>query len=251
MTSEIKKVKKPIGYKRILTFESYKTSKSKAFGYLTGILYMSPGNESGVINMCVAASPECLDLCLGKSSGQMQFSTSKRARIWRTRLYVENPALFFACLEYDMYLLKRQAAKLGLTPVFRANGTSDFPKIAYELMDRFPNDLFYDYTKLDRPWARVRTNYHLTFSYSGHNLAACMNALRHGINVAVVFDTRKGEALPNSWQGYKVLDGDTHDLRFLDPQSHIVGLRAKGKAKKMLDSAFVVAAKSTLFVMAA
>lgn len=250
MTNEIKKVKKPIGYKRILTFEAYKTGKSKAFGYLTGILYMSPGTESSVINMCVAASPECLKLCL-VSSGQMVFSSSVNARIWRTRLYVKNPELFFSCLEYDMYLLKRKAAKLGLTPVFRMNGTSDFPKLAYEMMDRFPNDLFYDYTKLERAWSRVRTNYHLTFSYSGHNLVECMNALRHGINVAVVFDTRKGETLPATWQGYKVLDGDTHDLRFLDPTSHIVGLRAKGKAKKMLDSAFVVSAKSTLFVMAA
>jgi hypothetical protein len=29
-----------------------------------------------------------------------------------------------------------------------------------------------------------------------------------------------------------VIDGDTDDLRFLDPQNVVVGLRAKGKAKK-------------------
>ncbi|MCH8014657.1 MAG: hypothetical protein IH823_07785 [Candidatus Dadabacteria bacterium] len=63
-------------------------------------------------------------------------------------------------------------------------------------------------------------------------------------NFAVVFDTKKGKALPQTWQGINVFDGDLDDLRFLDPSNVIVGLRAKGKAKKETATAtgFVIAA---------
>ena len=44
-------------------------------------------------------------------------------------------------------------------------------------------------------------------------------------------DTRKGEPLPATWRGIRVVDGDESDLRFLDDPCVIVGLRAKGKAK--------------------
>lgn len=246
------KVARPKGYRKVLTFEAYKTSKSKDFGYLTAILYMSPGEESGVINMCPMASPECLELCLRKS-GRMGMSGSQKARIWRTLLFVNDPALFYACVQYDLDILRRMAARLGLIPVFRANGTSDFPKIAETIASMNPDLDLYDYTKIPMPWTRTNEKYHLTFSYSGHNLAQCMDALRHGVNVAVVFDTKKGQDLPKSWQGYQVIDGDVHDLRFLDVQfgkTVIVGLRAKGVARKQV-SAFIVPANSTQFVMAA
>jgi hypothetical protein len=38
--------------------------------------------------------------------------------------------------------------------------------------------------------------------------------------------------LPKKYLNKKVIDGDEHDLRFLDPKNSIVGLLAKGKAKK-------------------
>lgn len=63
--------------------------------------------------------------------------------------------------------------------------------------------------------------------------------LAHGANVAVVFGTPKGHALPETWHGYRVVDGDVSDLRFLDPPGTVVGLRAKGSAKKN-QSTFVV-----------
>jgi len=43
----------------------------------------------------------------------------------------------------------------------------------------------------------------------------------------VVFDT-----LPTKWAGVKVIDGTETDLRFLDDEGVVVGLVAKGKAKK-------------------
>ena len=40
------------------------------------------------------------------------------------------------------------------------------------------------------------------------------------------------DVVPTEWLGLKVIDGDEHDLRFIDPVGVIVGLKAKGKAKK-------------------
>jgi hypothetical protein len=105
------------------------------------------------------------------------------------------------------------------------------------LSREFPEVCFYDYTKLPRPYLRTRPNYSITFSYSGHNLRESLDALEHGINVAVVFNVRKGLPLPAVWNGFPVIDGDKHDLRFLDRIGVIVGLRPKGKVET---SAFLV-----------
>ena len=59
-----------------------------------------------------------------------------------------------------------------------------------------------------------------------------------GMNVAVVFSAK---TLPEVYMGRQVFNGDDSDLRFLDPKGVIVGLYAKGRAKKDT-SGFVVAA---------
>ena len=66
-----------------------------------------------------------------------------------------------------------------------------------------------------------------------------MEVLQAGGNVAVVFATKKNKELPDEWKGYKVIDGDKSDLRFLDDKNVIVGLRAKGDGIKD-ESGFVV-----------
>ena len=58
-------------------------------------------------------------------------------------------------------------------------------------------------------------------------------------NKAVVFNLKKSEPLPKTFKGLEVIDGDTHDMRFLDKPNKVVGLRAKGKAKTD-DSGFVI-----------
>jgi hypothetical protein len=94
-------------------------------------------------------------------------------------------------------------------------------------MDMFQSVQFYDYTKLPNR-RNVPSNYHLTFSRSESNELDALRILANGVmNVAVVFDT-----LPTKWAGVKVIDGTETDLRFLDEQGVVVGLVAKGKAKK-------------------
>jgi hypothetical protein len=96
------------------------------------------------------------------------------------------------------------------------------------LAKRFPDVQVYDYTKLPVPDKdKLPKNYHLTFSLSETNKEAALEALWKGFNVAVVFDEK-----PNDFLGVPVVDGDESDLRFLDKPYSIVGLKAKGKAKK-------------------
>lgn len=75
----------------------------------------------------------------------------------------------------------------------------------------------------------MRPNYQLTFSRSESNEAECSAALAHGINVAVVFPDKH---FPETFWGHPVINGDAHDLRFRDASPRIVGLNAKGQAKR-------------------
>ena len=211
-------------YRLLSVEDDAKTIKGTEYGVLTAICFLAPAKEAdGIHTMCGASTPHCEHACIYETGHGMLPST-KAARIRRTLLYLQHPDEFYSGLDADLYQLTREAAARGLEPACRPNGTSDQPQLARRLARRHPSIQFYDYTKIRKPWLRVLPNYHLTFSYSGENLSDCMAALKHGINVAVVFSG----PLPASWHGYRVIDGDLSDLRFRDPKGVIVGLRPKG-----------------------
>lgn len=233
---------------KYLTTDNAKTSKGESLGYLTAILYLAPSDVSGR-NVCSHASGGCRAACLF-TAGMGAFSNVQDARIAKTRAFFADPKLFVEDLAEDIEAAQRKADREGMELCVRLNGTSDLPwenlggQAGVCLMKRFPGIRFYDYTK--NP-ARVRAflagrmppNYSLTFSRSESNGETSLELAKAGANVAVVFDTKKGDALPSKWAGRPVIDGDTHDLRFLDQRGRIVGLRAKGQAKKD-ESGFVV-----------
>jgi hypothetical protein len=226
---------------KYLTTENAKTSKGESLGYLTAILYLAPSYLSGN-NVCPHASAGCIQSCLF-SAGMGAFGNVKRARIAKTKAFFHSPKAFIEQIACDIAAAQRKADREGLTLCVRLNGTSDLPwevfggEIGVSLMDRFPQVIFYDYTK--NP-SRIRkflagnlpSNYSLTFSRSESNGETALQLAREGANVAVVFSTKKANGLPNSWGGREVVDGDVSDLRFLDARGRIVGLRAKGDAKK-------------------
>ena len=72
-------------------------------------------------------------------------------------------------------------------------------------------------------------------SRSERNKAECLEALSLGFNVAVVFRNK-----PQTFWNRPVIDGDLHDLRFLDPKGVIVGLSPKGAKAKADTSGFVI-----------
>jgi hypothetical protein len=230
---------KPAKYQQLLQCDAdTKTRKGTKKGFLTGIMYLAPADESGVMNTCTSASPECKRLCLFGSGMARVFPSIKAARIAKTILLHEDRKHFLECLRYDIRSIVYTAEVYGLTPAIRINGTSDLAWLAMQMAAEFPDVQFYDYTKHAHAWTRVRPNYHLTFSHSGNNLSECFEALQHGVNVAVVFDTpseikgrRKAGKLPASWCGYQVIDGDKTDLRFLDASGVVVGIRVKDTAQ--------------------
>ena len=256
--------RKPAGYRTMIQSESdAKTVKGTAHGYLTGIMYLAPHKLSGVINTCIMASAGCIASCLF-TAGRAAFTPAIRAaRIAKTLFLVNNQFAALASMAYDIDSLRRRALTSGycpkcdetrargkrnrnrckvcrgvitaLKPAVRINGTSDMPIIARAMAKLFPDVQFYDYTKLPKPYLRTLPNYHLTFSHSETNLSDCLDALKHGINVAVVFGLKKSQPLPETWHGYRVISGDETDLRFTDPKGDtgvVIGLYAKGQAKK-------------------
>jgi hypothetical protein len=213
--------------------DNAKTVKGEVRGYLTGILYLAPSRESGILDTCPMSTPGCRASCLYTAGRASCFPAIIDARIAKTRWLARDRAGFMAQLTRDIQALERLAKRRRLIPCVRINGTSDMPQLAIAMAKRFPHVQFYDYTKIPRPWTRVLLNYHLTFSLSESNYQDSLECLQHGMNVAVVFHVRKGQPLPETWRGVPVIDGDLTDLRFLDAHRFglIVGLRAKGQAK--------------------
>lgn len=209
-----------------------KTKKGLAYGYLTGILYLAPANESGK-EVCPSRSPGCTEACLF-TAGRGSFTNVREARIRKTKLFWSDRQLFLKALDDDIEFLKKEAASKKLKPCVRLNGTSDlgWEGFAEYIFKKHPDVQFYDYTKV---FSRMQKflqgkfppNYHLTFSRSEENNFICDKVLAQGGNVAVVFD-----GIRTKWGSYDVIDGDLSDLRFLDTKNVVVGLKAKGKAKK-------------------
>lgn len=226
---------------RLFSAGSVKIDKSNAFSteYHSKILYLSPYKVSGY-QTCAWASPLCAKVCLD-TAGMGVFSNVQEARINKTKFFFENRKEFLRQLSWEVHCEQKLAAKKGKKLVVRLNGTSDLPweKMCNIIQD-FPNVQYYDYTKsFNRMMAFLRgempPNYHLTFSLSEVNLDKSLEVLAAGGNVAAVFVSDEPKAVrqfPAQWLGYKVIDGDKHDLRFLDPKNVVVGLWAKGKARK-------------------
>jgi hypothetical protein len=215
-----------------------KTIKGQKYGYLTGVLYLAPFNISG-FNTCPMASNGCKKACL-YTAGRGRFNNVQQARINKTRFFFNDRAKFIELLDKDIQKLKNKAKKLNLIPVVRLNGTSDLMPTEYVNLIKKHSDInFYDYTKvLKRFKMDMPGNYSLTFSRSEENEAEAIEALKSGKNVAIVFEAINNE-LPILWNGYPVINGDESDLRFLDAKNVVVGLKAKGSAKKDT-SGFVV-----------
>jgi len=213
-------------------------------GYNTYILHLAPANLSGH-ETCPKRTAGCTSACLNTAGRGGMFkkgettNTIQKARIRKTQLFFSNRDEFFHQLINDIELAIKQSARLGLTPVFRLNGTSDLSFEKYSIMGTgknifqlFPQVQFYDYTKiLGRKVAHI-DNYHLTFSAADGNDADVLGAIAQGYNVATVFGMKKTQPMPETYNGRTVFNGDESDLRFLDPKGVIVGLYAKGKAKK-------------------
>jgi hypothetical protein len=222
---------------KLLSVGNPKILKGMKQGYMTYILHLAPADVSGY-NTCPKATAGCKAACLNTAGRGGMFKKGEttnviqQARIRKTKLFFENRDAFLAILENDIRKAIKQAEKKGLIPVFRLNGTSDLAWEKYGIIQKFPNVQFYDYTKILGRKVNGLANYHLTFSAADGNDADVKKAIEQGYNVATVFGIKKTLPMPESYEGLPVFNGDDSDLRFLDPKGVVVGLYAKGKAKK-------------------
>jgi hypothetical protein len=218
---------------KLLSTANPKIQKGTKLGYLSFILHLAPADLSGH-NTCPKATVGCKSACLNTAGRGGMFKRGEstnviqKARIRKTQYFFNNRAEFMKDLYADICKGIRLANKLGLEPVFRLNGTSDLSWEKYEMTEGknvfevFAGIQFYDYTKVLGRKVKHIENYHLTFSKADGNDSDVAEALVQGMSVVAVYD-----AIPAG-----VPSADETDLRFLDPKGIMLGLKAKGKAKK-------------------
>jgi hypothetical protein len=232
---------------KLLSTGNPKILKGMSQGYNTYILHLAPADVSGY-NTCPKATVGCKAACLNTAGRGGMFKKGEttnviqEARIRKTKMFYEDRDAFMQLLVKDIELGIKQSAKIDLVPVFRLNGTSDLSFEKYEVIRNgvvyenifaaFPEVQFYDYTKILGRKVKEIKNYHLTFSAADGNDNDVRKAIAQGYNVATVFGIKKTEPMPEFYEGRPVFNGDDSDLRFLDPKGVVVGLYAKGKAKK-------------------
>ncbi len=256
---------------RMFSAENPKASKSVGFGYLNAIMYLAPHDLAGVGNLCPHASAGCAAACLGFYSGradmvrnETDINTTRAARILKAQAFMKDRAGFMRNVALDIARNAARAKREKLKLAVRLNGSADIafegialvitvddakainraargalsvePGFYRNIFAAFPSLQFLDYTKNPKRMARaLPPNYHLTFSRSESNDAAVTDVLATRANVAVVFDKR-----PRMFRGRRVINGDKHDLRFLDPRGVIVGLTPKGRKAAKDASGFIV-----------
>jgi hypothetical protein len=246
---------------RFFSTDSPKAIKADAYGYVNAINYMAPASTAGIGNLCPHASPGCLALCLGWYSGQAGMlnnaeletgrNAARNSRARKARMFMQDRQAFMLCMANGIRSCLRRAKRLRKRLCVRHNGATDIsweavkmegPFGRFTIIDMFSEVQFVDYTKNFKRMMRfcnhmLPKNYHLTFSRSETNESECLEVLKAGGNVAVVF----AGAMPSEYLGYTVVNGDNHDLRHLDPKGGvIIGLSPKGRKAKNDLSGFVV-----------
>ena len=219
---------------KLLSTANPKIQKGTKLGYLSFILHLAPADLSGR-ETCPKRTPGCTAACLNTAGRGGMFKRGEntnmiqKARIRKTQYFFANRDAFMVDLANDIRKAIKFAERKGLTPVFRLNGTSDLswekywvPVYDMTLFELFPQVQFYDYTKVLGRKTSAFPNYHLTFSKADGNDADVAEALLQGMSVVAVYD-----AIPEG-----VPSADETDLRFLDPKGIMLGLKAKGRAKK-------------------
>ena len=212
-----------------------KTIKGDGSEYMTAIRYLKPFKtmfKGKVHNLCaMAETAKCHEGCLF-TAGRGAMNVVQQGRERKTMWLLSDPVGFYDALNKDIETFIRRQLKNGITPCIRLGGTDDKGD-GIKLAEHHPDAQFYDYTKvIKRAYQDLPDNYHITLSYSEADMKyadeVVMAVVKTGVNMAVVFRDK----LPDTFRGLQVIDGDKDDLRFLDPKGVVVGLIAKGRAKK-------------------
>lgn len=227
-----------------------KTLKGLRDGYVTATLSFAPSNFSGK-QVCYR-DKLCRDGCLFWQ-GRGRMYNIQDARINKTLRYFSDPDRFASQISIELMNLMSslESIEFGGQKFQLACRLNNYSDIRWEskkfkslgnstIIDMFPDVQFYDYTKYPygtrEAWENPTDNYHLTYSFDGteEDEANAKTVLEKGHNVCVVYNKihyqrftalggRRGRS-PLKW-GYRMLDNEVSDNRFLDPSPAVmVGL---------------------------
>ena len=244
--------------------------------------------------VCVGSSEACRTSCLVFAGQNQAVEHNNIIKGDRLLGFLNQPMAFIRMMVDSMMRHVKACAKTGTTPYFRPNILSDIPwELLYpELWSyrEFENLSIYDYTKLAGretdslgnmssakgcdPMLDGALRYDLTFSFSGENGEIMSEEMRRGRRLAIVFlrTLKSGSLMASKKTGKvnfkaaesfanmrfldaKIIDGDEHDLRPLDPQKGpdgrgaVVGLRFKSLRGKDAGSREVQIARAGEFVV--
>ena len=236
-----------------LITQNSKLDKGNIYDFLNLGVQLAPSYISNY-NVCSNASIECGIKCINFTGLGSKHMLNKnnihmvlKARLIRTILYFEYKEQFKKRVIQEINLYKNKVKKLNDNNIndkeikicIRLNVFSDikWEKTFKEIFNIFKDIQFYDYTKVLNRNIKHLDNYHLTISRNEINKDVIKDIPN---NKAYVFNVKRNDKLPLTYENKKVIDGDLHDLRFLDEKKIIVGLRYKGNVKALNKNNFVI-----------
>lgn len=206
--------------------------------YLANAFYGAPSWAS-LKNTCALATIGCGTNCLNESGHGQRHMINKGvhsvhvARMTRTLIWFKHRDQFKTKAQREIRALKRKADAMGVPLAIRPNGTTDlrFETLWPELFSGNADISFWDYTKDMSRNVDSIPNYSLCYSvHENTSDADIEQAFANGMNCVVVGRLKRNDPKPATYKGRKAVDGDLHDLRFLDPKGVFVLLFAKGGA---------------------
>jgi hypothetical protein len=243
------------GSLKIMSENNAKIILNKKLGFKTIGINFAPAKTSkpyGGGNFCLKYTPLCFGGCL-ENTGHNVYSTADFARIARSVAFTLEPDTFQArvCVELEKFFKRTKRA--GLEPSVRVNLLSDQIELAWSLSRKYEDVQFTDYTKrIDHVAALTRRgmvseNMSWGLSLSESNWEAWRYEMGNEYSAplfwgAVVIDAKKGEAIPQTFDGLHCVDGDLHDARWLTPPGCVAVLRLKGskEAKRIARKGFAI-----------
>lgn len=222
-------------------------SQKQAIADVTGVTVEEITSKLKNFTICPRSTKGCREACLIVSSGHMGLQRQAninqgkawyegvivRAQLARTLTLVLNPrgavALMTECVKH----VKNKA--VDFEPRWRLAIADD---IRWEIVApiilttcRSNKVKMYGYTKWSADERPAAQNVTLVRSASEKtSVQDIIDNVTDNNNVAVVFNVKRNEEFPKTWNGLKIVDGDKSDDRHSDPKGVVVGLRAKGDA---------------------
>lgn len=220
-----------------LLSETHKSELARR-GFTQRVVHLLPHRESiiyakqlgldtrGWRNLCHGSTRGCRMVCLSKA-GRLGLTASERAAFVRSYLWQQHFDVFCELLDDEVGRFKNRCDD---QPVVRTFGTHDGDVTVDipDIVERHHDVWFNDYTKLDIPTGWILPNvYRIKSATELTTVDEFRDYAARGLNHAVPFHLGKHDPLPTTYHGIPVVDGDFDDLRFLDPDGVIVGLRYK------------------------